>query len=256
MVYRKRSTRYAPRRRLSAARKIGRFVKRGWSAYKKNRGTIGQLVRDVAMVKSMVNAEKKYVAFTESFNFGSLYNAGSGHWVQSLISLSQGTTAATRTGNSVKATSLQYALQIAPMTNTTNRIEYTIFILLHPGALPDDVYTTGQGGTLANTFLDTDYGGVSRTNRSLRNVENFRNWIVLKRINGKVDNDESSTAGSEIKHHTGAVKLWQHMKFNGANTPCIQNQIYYLFVANNGDAGTALTGLTVYSQYRFHFIDN
>lgn len=256
MAYIRRTRRtFRSRRRLTAARKIGRFVKRGWGLYKRNRSTVASLAKDVMMLRSLVNAEKKYIAFTESFNFGSNYNGTDGHYVQSLLSLAQGTTAATRTGNSVKGSSLQYSFNITPQANTTQRTDYQIYILMHPGVIFDDVYTTGVGGTLGTLFLDTDYNSL-RTTRSLRNVEHFKDWIILKKIRGFLHADESSTAGNDARMHTGAVKLYKHHKFNGANTPCIENQLYYLFVSNAGNSGTAASGLTCTSQYRFHFIDN
>lgn len=247
--YRRRLRPRRPRRRLNV-------VKKAWGGYKRNAGTITSLIRNVAMLKSLVNAEKKYVAFTETFNFGSNNGGVDGHYVQSLISLSQGTTVATRNGNSVKGTSLQYGFNLTPQANSTVRNDYCIYILMKPGNLLDDVYTTGTGGTIATLFVDPDYNSL-RTPRSLRNVEHFRDWIILKKIKGYIDADESSTAGSDVRIHQGAVKLYKHFKFNGANTPCIENQLYYLFMANQGNmaAGT-LTGITCNAQYRFHFIDN
>lgn len=253
MVFRRRAL-----SRKNAARKIGRFVKRGWNMYKRNRGTIGRLARDVAIMKSLVNAEKKYVSFIESFNFGQSYNAAgvSGHFVQSLISLAQGSTASTRTGNSIKPTSLQYVFRVRPQTNTVSAVQYGIYILLHKNNLVDDNYTTGTTGTIASQFLDTDYSTNLYTNRSLRIPERFKEWVVLKYIKGYMKPDSSSTGGSDDYSHKGVIKLWNHMKFNGSNTPCIENQLYYLFVAGSGDCGTAATGLAVNSLYRLHYLDN
>jgi len=246
--------------RTKARKYVRRQFRRGkrWAKARympRGKLNVGRIVKDVNFLKSIVNAEKKYVAFTETFDFGLSTGASSGHYVQSLVSLSQGTTVSTRNGNSVKGTSLQYSIQVSPQASTTTAgIPYMIFILQKPGALWDDVYTTGTTGTLANLFLSNDYSGY-KSHRSLREIEHFRDWRILRCIRGYMRADESSTAGSSNHIHKGGVKLYRHFKFDGANTPCQENQLYYLFVAGAGSVSSN-TALTAYVQYRLHFIDN
>lgn len=250
-----------PTFRNRARRYIKRQYRRG-KKWLKNRYYPGgklkvrRIAKDVAFLKNLVNVEKKYVTFTVGDSFGQANNLAKAHYITPLISLAQGTTASTRNGNSVRATSLQWTLRMRGQTNLSSDNNWIMYIVMHKNSLPEDSYTTGSGGTLANLFLQDDYWALLSTH-SFRNVEHFRDWIVLRRVRGSVKADASSTAGNYDHSINGYVKLHKHMRFDGANTTCIENQLYAIFVAANGDiqAG-ALTGLTFNLQYRFHYIDN
>lgn len=246
--------------------KARRYFKRQWKRGKKwalNRYYPGgklkakRIAKDVAWLKSIVNVEKKYLQFDYTADWARTTTGGtSGHVIQPLITLSQGTTAGTRNGNRVKMTSLQYSMFVTPQANTTMAHNYEILILMHKGDVPDSSLTTGTGGTLVSNFLDQDNGGFY-TSRSLREIEHFNDWIVLRRIRRTLKHDESSTAGTQGHEHKGYVKLGHHLSFEGATTSPIRNQLYFLFLSNTGTtaAGTT-TGLNAVCVYRIHYVDN
>lgn len=244
-----------------------RYIKRQWRRGKKwakkryvkpsGRLNVRRIAKDVQLLKSIVNAEKKYCMYETNFSCGATDSgtlSGYGHYISPLVSLSQGTTVSTRNGNSVKGTSIQYAFDFLPQANCNQQLDFTVLFLLHPGALPENSYTTGSGGTLASLFLTPDYM-TWYTTRSLRNVEHYKDWIILKALRCHVRADESNTSGDRTFYRKGAIKLFKHLKFDGAGASPVENQMYVLVIANTGDINGA-SGMTVKMQYRYHYIDN
>lgn len=252
MAWRKRFRSYIGKQ----FRRGKRFIKRRYTT-KRGGLRVGRIARDVSYLKSIVNVEKKYVQFDSTTDWARTTTGGtSGHVITPLLTLSQGTTAGTRNGNRVKMTSLQYSIFVTPQTNTTMAHNYEILFLMHKGDTPDSALTTGTGGTLVNNFIDQDNGGFY-TSRSLREIEHFNDWIVLKRYRRTLRADESSTSGTQGHELKGYIKLNHHLGFEGATTTPIRNQLYMLFLSNTGTtaAGTT-TGLNAVTVYRIHYVDN
>lgn len=233
-----------------------RFARRRYTT-KRGSLKVGQIAKDVTMLKNLINTEKKYVQFDYTADFARTTTGGaSGHVIQPLLTLSQGNTAGTRNGNRVKMTCLQYSIFVTPQTNTTMAHNYEIYFLMHKGDTPDSALTTGTSGTLVTTFLDPDNGSYY-TSRSLREIEHFNDWVVLKRIRRTLTADESSTTGTQGLEHKGYIKLNHHLMFEGATTSPIRNQLYILLVSNTGTTAVGtITGLNAVTVYRLHYIDN
>lgn len=244
-----------------SSRRYARKAVKGFKTFTRKRyGTwtnphLRNIVSDVRLLKSLINVEKKHISYTFNSGFAQ-YNTlpTLGHLITPLLSLSQGSTVATRTGNSVKGTSIQFNFRIVSNASQTASIQYSIIIVKKIGSIYNDAFTTGTGGTMLENFLTLDYNNTYST-RSLRNVERFRDWIVYKRINGMFKADESSTSGTPERSHDFYIKMRDHLKFDNATAEPIENQFYCILVASNGDVN-ANTGLHAYCQYRFHYIDN
>lgn len=115
-----RYIRLANRLLRRGARAAGRAIKRRY-VHKKGGLKIKQIVKDVSMLKSMVNAEKKRYDIAGETPLGQLNGAtGQGLFVTDLTPVPQeGVTSTTRTGNSIRLHSAFFKAQFWHMASTT-----------------------------------------------------------------------------------------------------------------------------------------
>ena len=121
-----------------AKKYMGKQIKRGVAFAKKRyttkgKANVGAIVKDVMMLKRMINVEKKRVdnSLLVPASFGASAGAGVSGYYATIItpSIAQGLTGATRNGNSLKITSACIDLFFGQSVNTVNqvKIRYTLF---------------------------------------------------------------------------------------------------------------------------------
>lgn len=248
------------RRNYRYGRKLNkkRYVKRS------GRVNYNKIARDVWRLKSLINVEKKdYSAYTSQINFALTDTAQTlqrGDALYKLKGPAQGTTAVTRTGNSIKLTSINVSMRLQGQTSLTDQRQYTIFFLQYNG-IPDPAKdATADIATYDNLlvldFLDYNNGKISQL--SFRNKDTFRNWRILKTIRGYLNPDTFSTGGDSFKTFNFWVKPskgMRHIKFDDNDQDPLQNPIYAFFTSTGG-ATSSNTGLRAEFSYRMNYIDN
>lgn len=210
------------------------------------------LAKKVYDLYKLINVEKKYVIHNTSFSADASYNGN----IMLCAGPAQGTAYNERTGNSIKISSMQFALQVNPQANATNQsISYKVYFLHWNGDFPAPSYTTGVNGTLTSLFLDPDqYGGL--TTHSLRETSHFGNWRILKVLSGGFKAEESSTSGAPQRNHKGYFKPNIHCRLEPSSTVFANNPIYILALTSVGMTPTAATGLDFKLLTKCYYIDN
>lgn len=244
-------------------RRGGRFLRRRY-INKKGNFRVRKLVSDVNRLKSLINVEKKdFSGDSSQINFAlndSTQVLGRGDAIWKLNGPSQGTTAITRTGNSIKLTTINVSLRIAGQISLNDSRMFKIFFLQYVGK-PDPAKdptpdTATYDNLLVLDFLDYSSSRISPL--SFRNKDMFRNWRVLKIVSGVVQPDMYSTGGDWQKNYNIWVRPapgLQHLKFDGSSQDIEQNPIYVLFTCPGGDTNTS-TGLKAEFHYRMNYVDN
>lgn len=211
------------RRRYAKKKAPGR-----WQIY----GAAGkQLFRDVASLKSLINVEKKYVDYSPYTNF-SVATAGT---LTCMNLMTQGTSALTRTGQSIKMVSfLCNGSAIINAAATGTIIRFMVFV---------DRQANGAAATLAQLLNTTDVYSPVNIGFSKR----FR-FLVDKRIS-------LSANGTEIRTFKRFRKMSIHTEYNQSNNGNIgdidTNSLWIAFISTEATNTPSVT-----AQFRLRFVDN
>lgn len=242
MPYRRRLTRRrrAPKkpllRRLTAT--AGRVLKKRYAP----RGTlrVGRIARDVAMLKSLVNVEKKRYTQTYTYDFlGQVNGAGGGAYIADLTPLiAQGTGASQRTGNSVKMTGCYFQGQIIQQSSAIDSNIVSIEVWFHKTReVPMSLSSTGNE-IYQNSPFSNQIDIISR-----RNQDYFSDYVCLrkKRVVVRADTYSATNILRNATFNLG-MKMNRHLRWNDAGT--LVNGQFFLLVrcqSGNGSSTTAST---------------
>jgi hypothetical protein len=233
-------------------RNVGRLAKkrytvkgRGFGSYAGRKLNFSAIGKDVAMLKAMVNAEKKRViTSTVSGVIGQVdFNAPGGMCHDLTPSISQGTGYSSRIGNSVKIHSMfiQCQLQSQSAQLTQNTLVIQIFKVIGQPYVSGTNATFGfsnNSNPLNHIFLSDPFSGV-RTLISPRDPDYFKRFRVLRTIRRTIKADST---GSESTIKTIGIPLKfknYHLKYSQDTSTLTEGQLLMVAFLENGNSSTS-----------------
>lgn len=240
---------YVPRVRRfvkKAARTVVKAAKRRYTT-KTGGIRVAQIVKDVATLKRMVNAEKKhFLQQGGQIPVGQVSGNGDGVYAVDLTPTpSQGTTSITRNGNSIKWHSTHISLQISGQANNVEGVRLTFLIV----KIKNDVYTDPMNIVPFmydyNQFLLLGGSPAIHDMYSARNTQYFKDFQILARKSFYKKADTITGLKGILSGSIGFKPRNHHVKFvqDGSNSVA-DGQIIMLVFASNGNS-SASTNSTV-----------
>ena len=234
-------------------------AKRGYKLAKKRyvrRGMprMTNIIKDVALLKHLVNVEKKRKDFTQitALPVAALNGVGvSGAQCFNISpQIAQGVTQGTRNGNSIKITSACLDIQFAQQTSTVNDLKIKWHIICRP-----DNGASYSSATVQDTFYEPNpFSGVIDYYSS-RDPEYFNAFRVIK--TGIIDlKQDQVTSGQSIVQKKIPLKLNHHQKYNtDASVSTVKNAFFLLITCSGGDMALS-TGASFGYNVRWYYTDN
>lgn len=232
--------------RKRAGRVVRRVVRKGLKYAKKRyvskRGNfrLGRLAKDVAMVKKLINVEKKRYTQTYLYDFlGQVNGNGGGAYMADLTpSLVQGNSASQRNGNSVKMTGIYLQGQLIQQGSAIDSNIVSVEVWCHKTKeVPMSLSSTGN-----EIYNNSPFSGqIDMISR--RNQDYFSDYVCLrkKRVIVRADTYSATNILRNATFSMG-LKLNRHLRWNDAGT-LINGQLFLLVrcQSGNGSSTTAST---------------
>jgi len=247
-------------------RKVGRrIVKRGKRALKKRYGGakgISNVVKDVAMLKHLVNVEKKRISIINSSLLVGQVFANLGGFVAQDITpvMAQGLGFNQRNGSSIKIVSAYMKFQFWTQASNNHTTKLRIELWKVQGN------TTNASGELGEIYNTTPNVGIQDYN-SLRNPDYYGG--SRKFCTKYFTMPASQYAGqTQIKEIAIPLKLNHHIRFDGNTNTIAGGQILMFIFADSGNTSSTLstianipialgTSAVIYNQdIRWYYTDN
>jgi len=245
-------------------KKVGKFVRKSGikktyanvrKAAQKRYSKRSNIAKDVAMLKHLVNIEKKRsditVIIAQPFGRANASADGAYHAIIS-PTIPQGITNSERTGNSVKLVSGCLDVSISQQVNAVNNNKIKLMIVCRP---------ENAGGYSAANTLNQMFEVNPFTSRrdfySNRDPEYFSEFKVIKSITMDLKQD-SVASGTTFIQKKIPLRLNHHLKYNtdGSTIPT-KNQFYLIVLASDGEmASPSLTGAQIQYNMRWYYTDN
>lgn len=221
-------------------RKVGRKIYKATglkNPIKKGKLSSSRLIKDVQMLKKMINAEKKRITTGVNNQFvGQVNGNSSGMYIYDITPYpSQGITAETRNGASIKWTSSYLQLQFIHMSATQSTIKGKIYIIKSKDIV--NASTIQQQFFMPSPFITStsiyDYN-------SAREQDYFKDYIVHRTRNFTVKCDQISgqTVQTVVKM---PMKFGHHCKYNDNTNVLTSGQVFMVIVCDSGNIATAAT---------------
>lgn len=223
-----------------------RYVKKGGPNMK-------NIYKDVMMLKSLVNIEKKKIDVTlAATTFGQTSGAGVTGGISRDFTpvIAQGITGLTRNGNSVKLVSGCLDLYFNQSVNAVNGGKIRWALVCKPdNAVPIssfDVFTQ---------YLENNPFSAVRDYHSSRDPEYFTSLRVI--AGGVVTLTPDNLTGSiSFAQRKIPLKFNHHLKYNiDGTTTTSKNAFFFIATMDTGDV-VALTGAQVQANMRWYYTDN
>lgn len=228
---------------------------------------VPQLTKDVLMMKKMLNAEKKRVSVgTANTSFGQLNYNSSAYIATDITPVpSQGTTASTRTGASIKLNSAYLKFQIYHQSSTKQPIKVRIMIAKVMGIPESNMTTFFQQCWAPNAFLSSTIYDFN----SQPNPDYFRAYKIIKSRTLTIPADQIADVNM-IKDISIPLRFKNHhIRFNADTTTVSTGQLVMWVVADCGNvssgststvtpiavSGTS-TGLIMNTNFQWYYYDN
>lgn len=270
MAWKKNLTRYA--------KKAGKYVvKQAKKRYVNKRGNlkVGRMVKDIAMLKKMVNAEKKriemyngYIEGVSQFVCNSAgTNLDTGYIIKDITPIiSQGTTYSTRSGSSVKLHSMQAQFQLNQQANAVSPTTISVeFWRVRNQVVTANATTMGQIYDKNAISFFTDY-------HSTRNPDHFKDYQLIAKKRVRFEQDSISGI-QNIKDFRIPRRLFNHhVRYAGDSNTVTEGQILLVVRASTGNKGSAtatigflgstppvltnVSGINVTMALRYYYYDN
>lgn len=254
MQYRKyRSGRYARKAGKAikkSLRPVGRAIKRRYTGG----NAIPNLLKDVTMLKHLVNVEKKRfdVTLTTSTPLAQLSGAGVSGQYSAIITPFplENVTGSGRIGNSIKLVSACVDIQFAQQSACINKQKLRWYIVCRP----DNGFNYTSSTSIAQFFEPNPFSGVNDSFSS-RDPEYFTAMKIIRQ--GVVTIQPDTVTNARSNHQIKVpLKLNHHLKFNtDISTTTTKNQFYLFITASDGDT-TANSGIAILYNVRWYFTDN
>lgn len=228
-----------------AAKSAGRAIRKRYVSSKGGL-KLARIAKDVAIVKSMVNAEKEiYTALSLTSQNVDL----STPYFEPITNVAEGTAHGQRDGESVKLHGFRWNTRFSQQNSVVNPLYVKMWLVKYIGP---------RGSTPAvSTFLKPDFDGNYST-MSERNEDHYRSYKViatsgLRKIPGDGVTGQSQFVLSKLY---GKFTYGAHQRYSGsAATTLLTDQMYVLIVTSSGNTATS-TGAKVDSQMLISFYDN
>lgn len=260
------------KKRTGFVKRVGRAVKRRYFKGKGYRNPkVGQMAKDVMMLKRLINAEKKRYQINSVSSpqvVGQVNGNSTGHYALDLTPLpGQGTSYNQRTGNSIKWASSYFSLQFTHQSATVQKIKLRLMLVKVVGTPYSNVQTAIQGQFLQANLFTT--GSVVYDYYSQRIPDYFRNFKVLRSKTITLNQDTLSSQ-PVIKTVTFGHKFDHHVRWATDGTTVSEGQVILLVLADSGNCSTTTactiangipvtavnTGLVYNYNIVHYFIDN
>lgn len=229
-------------------RKVRTMAKKRYS----NRSNIA---KDVAMLKHLVNIEKKRVDKTltvpQPFARSNLGADGAYHIIIT-PTIVQGIAGDERIGNSVKLVSGCLDVSITQQSNAINANKIKLMLVCRQ----ENAAGYASAATL-NQLLEVNPFTGRRDFYSNRDPEYFSEFRIIKTVTMILGQD--TITGGEVRIQKKIpLKFNHHLKFNtdGSNVTT-KNEFYLIATASDGEMGTpSFTGAQIAFNMRWYFTDN
>lgn len=230
----------------------GKFAKRAFKAgrrYAKKRYVrkgagygsgvrFNKVIRDVALIKSKLNTEKKSIDSTlidGTFIGQSDANIDSSWAVDFTPRPASGSGYDERTGRSIKAVAMSLQYQVYQMPSCAHPMKIEFYLLRVMGA-PQNVQTVYNQFKLENPITTV------RDMMSNRDIDYFQDYRILKKFVCYLPQD--GTSGTRVIK-TGQInmKLNHHIQFSGDTTGVTEGQVVLLAYADSGNSSSTASTL-------------
>lgn len=245
-------TKTGKRLRIKAGKALGKVMRKRYINKPTGALKLGQVIRDVAMVKKMVNAEKKHfgpttyiepVSTTNIFTVGLTNGAGEGMQMINITpQIIKGDNRDNRNGNSVKLVSGFVHINLAGQSAQANNSKLVFEIWQTKFKLYGLTPTPGVMGS--DLFTQDPITGRYSSNCG-RNPNFFKNFRLIRRQIVYTPQDNAGTSNF-VRQVSLPFKLKQHLRWDDSNVGAAwTNTEYFLIVrSNNGNASPTLISST------------
>jgi len=222
---------------------------------KKGALRMSKIVKDIKMLKHLVNVEKKRfdVTVTSPLNVGQYNGALTGAHSSIITPYPiEGIAQGQRIGLSLKIVSMVMALQIYQQANAVNNLKVRWAIVCRP---TNDT-NPNASGNLASFYEVNPFSGVIDY-FSNRDPEYFSQFQLIK-TGVVVLKQDQVTNGQSIVQIKVPLKLNHHLKFNqDSSTITTKNQFLLFMTASNGDTqASSLSGAFFQYNIRWYYTDD
>lgn len=227
-----------------ASRKISRKVYKATglkNPFKQGKLSSSRLIKDVQMLKSMLNAEKKQISLNATTaTISQVFGVnGQGYYLHDITPIiSQSLTGTGRSGNSVKIHSLCLKGQLIQQASAVQAQKIKIEFFLNKG-------TTLSTTNLVSVIYDNNaLNGLVDINAT-RALDTYKNWVCMCRRVYTINQDNQANV-TGFKDITIPLKFKNyHVKYDDTNTNSVTNgQMIMLITADSGNASTVASTLT------------
>jgi len=248
-----RSGRYA-KKAYKAAKRYTRPIRSAVRKRYSGASAIPNLLKDVSMLKHLVNIEKKRYDNTQStaVAFAQSNGVGVSGQFSAIISPKpdQGTAQGQRVGASIKVVSGVLDMQITQQSATLNALKVKYWVVKRP----DNSSSYSANLSVAQFLEPNPFSGINDYYSS-RDSEFFTAFKVVKSGTMILAQDQI-TSGVAIKQIKVPLSFNDHLKFpNDASVVTTKNQ-FYLFIQCSGGDVLLNTGCTVVYNMRWYYTDN
>jgi len=248
MAFKKKALRYGKR----VAKKAYGMAKKRY--VKKGGPNIKNIYNDVMMLKHLVNVEKKRFDKTTvvPLTVAQLATTGVSGQLATILSPNpaQGTSGATRVGNSIKVVSGCLDMKFSQQSGAINDMKLRWVIVCRP----DNSANISAATAIAEFYEPNPFSGVSDY-WSSRDPEYFNVFKVIKSGIIHLKQDQI-TSGQSIQQIKVPLKFNHHLKYNtDGSTTTTKNQFYLFVTGSAGDIG-ALSGAFLEYNMRWYYTDN
>lgn len=247
-------------------RKAGQAIKKRY--YAKGKVNVARLASDVAIVKRMINAEKKAISFNQNaIPIGQVIGNLDGYFAYDITPvLTQGNLGNQRNGDSVKMCSWHATMQVIQQSACTQRMNFKMYIFeqlgnpITSGTITPQVFSTnnfvGGGGAIIdyNSQLNTGNFGKQK-------LRYFKQFSIAP---------DNFTGQPGFKTLNFGGKLQHHIRYNGPlSTPCQNGQLWMVILCDSGNCSTTVasglsnipvgainTGALINIHLRQYYYDN
>lgn len=212
---------------------------------KKGKVSTSRLIKDVAILKGIINSEKFRVESqpADGVTVGQVNVNNSGHYIADWTPTpSQGDGYNNRQGNSIRWKSSHYSLFFQRQQNSVGPMHIKIQLIKVIG----EAYTSPSN--ILGKFIEPNRwitGGTVYDTASDRKPEYFKQYRVLRTINVKFPAlDISSTGQNTQKIVNFGLKLPNHhVKWNNNSNTLADGQVICLITCDTGNAGATVSTL-------------
>lgn len=239
------------RKRPSLLRRAGRAIYRGAKRRYFTKGGMGRAMKDIAFVKSVVNAEKKRLDLISGASslVGQVSGNSTGNVVYDITPVpAEGLTYSTRNGASIKLHTSFIQLQFTQQTACHSAIRLKIMIVQVLGS-PQTTGTINSQIMLPNQWIQNQNSVSVYDYMSLVNPDYRGQYKIIrtKYVSIPADNYSGQVRLKDvkipIKYNRGKG---HHVRYAGDTTTVANGQLFMLIYADNGNSlgsASTLTGI-------------